>query len=317
MAESTNIVQDLSERFGGAILGAQATADGIPTVWVEAGQAPQVLGYLKKDVRQPYKMLWDLTAIDERTRVHRSGQPASDFTVVYHLISFDRNSDVRVKVPLKGEYPSVPSVTKLWQNANWYEREAYDMFGLKFEGHPHLVRLLMPPTWEGHPLRKEHPARATEMAPFTLPDDKQDREQEALRFVPEEWGMKRHSEDADYMFLNLGPHHPGTHGIIRIILQLDGEEIVDSVLDIGYHHRGAEKMGERQSWHSYIPYTDRIDYLAGVLNNLAYVQSVEAMAGIQVPDRAKVIRVMMSELFRVISHCVWYGTFVQDLGAMS
>ncbi len=317
MAESANIVQDLGGRFGGAILGVQPTADGIPTVWVDAGQVTQVLGYLKNDVNQPYKMLYDLTAIDERTRVHRAGQPVSDFTVVYHLISFDRNSDVRVKVPLTGEYPSVPSVTKLWKNANWYEREAYDMFGVKFEGHPHLVRILMPPTWEGHPLRKEHPARATEMAPFTLPDDKQDREQEALRFVPEEWGMQRHSADADYLFLNLGPHHPGTHGIIRIILQLDGEEIVDSVLDIGYHHRGAEKMGERQSWHSYIPYTDRIDYLAGVLNNLAYVQSVEALAGIQVPDRAKVIRVMMSELFRVISHCVWYGTFVQDLGAMS
>jgi NADH-quinone oxidoreductase subunit C/D len=175
----------------------------------------------------------------------------------------------------------------------------------------------MPPTWQGHPLRKDHPARATELGQFELPDAKEDAEQEALRFRPEEWGMQQHSETADFMFLNLGPNHPSVHGVFRIVLQLDGENIIDAVPDIGYHHRGAEKMGERQSWHTYIPYTDRVDYLGGVMNNLPYVLAVERLAGIDVPDRVKVIRVMLVELFRIASHLVFYGTMAQDIGALS
>ncbi|HEY5571644.1 MAG TPA: NADH-quinone oxidoreductase subunit C, partial [Anaerolineales bacterium] len=247
MNEHSGIFQELKDKFGEAILVQQETRDAIPTIWVSADQAKPVLRHLKTEIDRPYRMLYDLTAIDERVRVHRDGQPGSDFTLVYQLLSFDRNADVRIKVPLKGEYPSVPSMTDLWDNANWYEREVWDMFGVKFSGHPHLRRILMPVTWEGHPLRKEHPARATELGPFRLTEERQEEEQKALQFHPEEWGLARQSEDTEFLFLNLGPQHPGTHGVLRIILQLDGEEIVDAVPDIGFHHRGAEKMGERQS----------------------------------------------------------------------
>jgi NADH-quinone oxidoreductase subunit C/D len=304
-------------RFPAVAFTTQATADDVPTFWVPKESILAVLRFFKHDIADPYRMLYDLTAIDERTRRHRDGQPASDFTVVYHLLSFARNADVRLKVALDGETPSLPSATSVWPAANWYEREVFDMFGVRFEGHPRLCRLLMPPTWEGYPLRKDHPARATEMGPFALTPAKEEAEESGMLFRPEEWGLARSEGDTEYMFLNVGPQHPGTHGVLRILLQLDGEEIVAAVPDIGYHHRGAEKMGERQTWHTYIPYTDRVDYLGGVVNNLAYLLAVEKLAGIELPERAKTIRVMLTELFRIASHLVWYGTFAQDLGALS
>ncbi|WP_447980159.1 NADH-quinone oxidoreductase subunit C/D [Candidatus Nitrospira bockiana] len=318
LTEHPAVTDELGTRFGAETVTVQATRDGVPTVWVRPETAKAVLASLKRDVPRPYRLLFDVTAIDERLRQHREGQPPSDFTVVYHVLSFERNSDVRLKVPLRGDDPSMPTITDLWPNANWYEREAWDMFGIRFDGHPHLRRLLMPPTWVGHPLRKEHPARATEMGWFTLPEEKQEAEQDALRFRPEDWGLATSEDERfDYMFLNLGPAHTGTHGVLRLVVQLEGEAIVDIVPDIGYHHRAAEKMGERQTWHTYIPYTDRVDYLQGLLNEMAYVQSVEALAGIEVPDRVKLIRIMMAELYRIANHLVWYGTFSQDVGALS
>ncbi|HEX6269766.1 MAG TPA: NADH-quinone oxidoreductase subunit C/D [Anaerolineales bacterium] len=312
-----DVSKELADKFGEGILAHQPTRDGIPTIWVSPDQVVEVMAFLKAGSSQAYAMLYDLTAIDERSRSHRDGQPTADFTVVYYLMSLERNEDVRIKVPLKGEYPSLRSITGIYRNANWYEREVWDMFGIKFEGHPHLERILMPRTWQGHPLRKEHPARATEMGPFQLPDEKQEREEEALQFHPERWGLQRHDEHSEFMFLNLGPQHPGVHGVLRLVLQLDGEIILDVVPEIGFHHRAAEKMGERQTWHTYIPYTDRIDYLGGVMNNFPYVLTVERMAGIEVPERAKVIRIMMAEFFRLASHLVWFGTYAQDVGQMS
>jgi len=312
-----DLTHQLQYRFGGSILACQPSCDGIETFWFSRDAICEVLHYLKNKIFQSYEMLYDLTAIDERARQHRQDQPASDYTVVYHLISFRRNEDVRIKVPLVEADAKLPTIVHIWPNANWYEREVWDMFGIEFIGHPNLRRILCPPTWVGHALRKNHPARATEMEPFSLSDEQTDIEQNALKFRPEEWGMERQTQDSEFMFLNLGPNHPSVHGVFRIALQLDGEEIIDAVPDIGYHHRGAEKMAERQTWHSYIPYTDRIDYLGGVMNNFPYVMAVEKLAGIEVPDRVKVIRIMVAEMYRIASHLLFYGTFAQDLGQLS
>ena len=315
--QNPQLLSKLRQDFGDYILAEQYTCDGIPTFWIDRQHLLNLLQTLKESTSPVFEMLFDITAIDERLRVHREGQPASEFTVVYHLMSFSGNCDFRVKVPLEDRDLCLPTATSLWPSANWYERETWDMFGIEFEGHPNLYRIVLPPTWKGHALRKEHPARATEMEPFSLDDEKASIEQEALKFKPEEWGMKQKSETTEFMFLNLGPNHPSVHGAFRIALQLDGEIVVDAVPDIGYHHRGAEKMAERQSWHTFIPYTDRIDYLGGVMNNLPYVMAVEKMAGIEVTPRAQVIRVMLAEMFRLCSHLLFYGTFAQDLGQLS
>ena len=311
------VVSQVSDASPSHILCLQTTVDGIPTLWVDRANIKNVLKFLRDKSQPRFEMLLDVTGIDERVRVHRAGQPASEFTVVYHLSSFSGHCDVRVKVPLMESDLKLPTAIDLWPSANWYERETWDMFGIEFEGHPNLFRIVLPPTWKGHALRKEHPARATEMEPFSLDDEQEAFEQDALLFNPEQWGMKRQSETSEFMFLNLGPNHPSVHGAFRIALQLDGEILVDAVPDIGYHHRGAEKMGERQSWHTFIPYTDRIDYLGGVMNNLPYVMAVEKMAGIEVPERAKTIRVMLAEMFRICSHLLFYGTFAQDVGQLS
>jgi NADH-quinone oxidoreductase subunit C/D len=316
MIAQHDVVAELCARFGEDAFVGQITKDTMPTLWVTRDKLMDVLRFLR-GLPQPYVMLYDLSAVDERTRAHREDLPASDFTVFYHLLSIERNSDIRIKVALFTDELSLPTAISIWPNANWYEREVWDLFGIHFQGHPHLQRIMLPRTWEGHPLRKDYPARATEFDPFMLDAAKQDAEQEALLFNPEEWGMKRGTADEDYMFLNLGPNHPSAHGAFRIVLQLDGEEIVDCVPDIGYHHRGAEKMAERQSWHSYIPYTDRIDYLGGVMNNLPYVLAVEKLAGIEVPDRVKTIRIMMTEFFRITSHLLFLGTYIQDVGGMT
>ena len=310
------VIGELGAKFGDDCQ-FQATADGIPTAWVAAERIVDVMRFLKTEVESPYALLFDLSAIDERLRQHRGEQPDSDFTVFYHLMSLERNEDVRIKVALPETAAALPSITAIWPAANWYEREAFDMFGLDFEGHPNLRRILTPPLWEGHPLRKDHPARATELEPFRMSEEFQAEQQESLRFVPEEWGMSQATKHTDFMFLNLGPNHPSVHGAFRLALQLDGEVVVEAVPDIGYHHRGAEKMGERQSWHTFIPYTDRIDYLGGVMNNLPYVMAIEKMAGIEVPPRAQIIRIMLAEMFRISSHLLFYGTFAQDVGQMS
>jgi NADH dehydrogenase I D subunit len=297
----------LAEEFGEAVTQAENTSDML-TFQVAPERVREVLYFLKTGSEPKFLRLDDLTAVDESARREREKYP--DFTLNYQLLSFDAASRVRLKVPLAGPEPSIRTITDIWPAADWYEREVYDMFGIRFEGHPRLWRLLMPHDWEGHPLRKGYPDRATDLPPYTHLDAQRHQPRDAGEYM-----AGRLSEDQ--FVLNLGPHHLSTHGLIRFILALKGEEITALDTDIGYHHRAAEKIGERQSWHQFIPYTDRIDYLTGVANNLTYLLAVEQLAGIKVPDRAQFIRVMLTEFFRLSNHLVWFSTYPHDTGAMT
>ncbi|SFD04162.1 NADH-quinone oxidoreductase subunit C/D [Pseudoalteromonas denitrificans] len=311
-----NAIPELFSHFEHSHFTPQKTVDQIVTLWISNKMLISILSFMKS-ISEPFDMLYDLYAVDERLRLDKSQIPALDFTLVYQLLSIQRNQHVRFKVALSETEISIASISNLFKNANWYEREAWDLFGINFKDHPHLTRILLPPTFTGHPLRKEFPCRATEKDPFSLNEQKLQKEQQALKFIPEQWGMKKNNDSNDYMFLNLGPNHPSVHGVFRIALQLDGERVIDAVPDIGFHHRGAEKIAERQTWHGFIPYTDRIDYLGGVMNNFPYILAIEKLAGIEVSERVKCIRVMLSECFRILSHMLFFGTFAQDIGQLS
>ncbi len=330
-----SLAAELRERFGDRVRQEPHTSDML-SFQVDQQSVKDVLRFLKYESKPKYKRLDDLTAIDESARrdriwdksfaeavtdagayefhAQKVKRPYPDFTVVYQLLSFDTAGRVRIKSGLNGEYPSTGSVTDIWPSANWYEREVFDMFGIRFEGHPNLRRILMPHWWEGHPLRKDYPGRATEMAPYTFADARRRQPMDAREVAALDHKDPPGSRE---FFLNIGPHHVSTHGLLRCIAALDGEEIRSLDLEIGYHHRASEKLGERQTWHQYIPYTDRNDYLGGSSLEFSYVTAVETVADIRVPERAQAIRVMLAELYRLSNHLVWFATFAHDLGAMT
>lgn len=317
LASRHDVVEELEARFGPAVLCRQATAEDFPVLWVTQESSPAIHRFLRHEIHAPFELLTDCWAIDETARTNRDGQPQSGITVATHLTSLSRNADIRLKVACDAARPRTRSIAEIYPNADWYEREIYDMFGVEFEGRSSHRRILMPPTWDGHPLRKTHYARATEKPPYRMTAELFEREERAQVSDPRELGLPASRDGDDLMVLNFGPHHPSTHGVFRILLGLDGEEIVWAWPDIGYHHRGVEKMAERQTWHGFIPYTDRVDYLGGVISELPYLMAVERLCGIKVPERAQTIRVMLCEFYRIMSHLLFYGTMAQDVGAMS
>lgn len=305
-ARDEALVRLLQEKFGEDVKPRTDTSDML-ILHVAQPKVKEVLRFLKSGSTR-FTRLDDMTAVDESARRDRESFP--DYTLVYQLLSFESASRVRLKVELTGRDPVTSTITDLWPSADWYEREIFDMFGIRFDGHPDLRRILMPHGWEGHPLRKDYPDRASQMAPYT--------EDDARKYQPQDAGLFLRKKTGEEEFiLNIGPHHISTHGLIRFVAMMREEEITALDMDIGYHHRAAEKIGERQSWHQFIPYTDRVDYLAGANNELAYVEAVEKLTGIEVPERAQFIRVMVSEFYRISNHLVWLATFAHDTGAMS
>jgi len=284
-----------------AALGGTPQRDATPSDTVTYLVRPEQLVAAAEALKPRFKRLEFVCGVDNRPR-------GRGFRSVYHFAALEPGKPVvRLACDLSPQHPRVPTVTGPFPVANWYEREMLDMFGIQVDGHPDPRRLYMPSCWDGHPLRKDHVSRGTEMPPFTAEDAAEwDRASESYSRIAPSPGR---------MVMNMGPHHPATHGVIRFILEVEGEKITDVDVECGFHHRGPEKIAERQTYHKFIPYTDRVDYLGGVANNLPYCLSVERLLGIRVPERAQVIRVMLTELFRISSHLVYVGTLAQDAGA--
>lgn len=282
----------LQERFGES-LKFQETLDRLPTYQVPTDKLLEVAQFAKESLGMD--MLVDLCGVDHPEDKER-------FEVVVHLLNTQSLERLRFKIRAPQENPKVPSLYPIWKGADWFEREAYDMFGITFEGHPDLRRILTGDYFKGHPLRKDYPADKRWRC--TSEDLKRSIE------TPE-------SDDFETVVLNMGPTHPATHGTFRIIVRLDGEKILWADTEIGYLHRCFEKMSETHTYQQVIPYTDRLNYCSSILNNVGYARAVEQMLGIEVPPRAQVIRVILGEFSRIIDHAVCLGTNLVDLGALT
>jgi len=314
--------------------------------WVAADERPGYSGFLVnpehlvdivRSMRDEmgYDYLSSITGVDYL--------PDGKLEVVYHFYKTTGGSGLNLKVQVSRKEAVVPSLVPLYSGANFQEREIWDLLGIHFVGHPDLRRLL---TWEGfhgHPLRKDwkEPFFEEETKPFKSRwpegqvqriEDKnpfKDNLQYPNEFDPETWiphseellysGLKKikKTDDlhTDQVIVNLGPQHPSTHGVFRMVVVMDGETIVDLRPVMGYLHRNHEKIAERNTFLQNMPFTDRLDYICSMSNNFGYALAVEKLMGVKPPERAEYIRVIMAELTRVMNHFIAVGFLLNDLGA--
>jgi NADH-quinone oxidoreductase subunit C/D len=224
------------------------------------------------------------------------------YETIYHLRSFDDPTrELSVVVPTAPDDPTSRTAEPVYRTADWHEREAYDLVGVEYEGHPDPRRILLPETWQGHPLSLDYDQDRPQIVPL----------REHANPLQED-----HREDSgDTMFINIGPHHPATHGVLHVKTTLDGEQIADVEPDIGYLHRCEEQMCQQSTYrYQIMPYPDRWDYASsGLLNEWAYARTAEDLADLEVPEYAQVIRTMSAELCRIASHMLAVGTFALDI----
>ncbi|MGD8700777.1 MAG: NADH dehydrogenase (quinone) subunit D [Gemmatimonadales bacterium] len=316
-------VADLRSRFSEAVRAVELDAAGETVAYVDPDRSFEILSYLRDS--RGYDMLKDVTGLD-----YGGGRPIQ---VVYQLWSTKESRPLRVKAEVPLDRPKLKSAYEIWRAADWLEREVYDMFGVTFEGHPDLRRMLMPENYEeGYPLRKDFPLRGrftrAEQTRRALSRDLEDIYSMQELSVAAALDRARRSDvgtEADgqpglatqNMILNIGPQHPATHGVLRIVVELDGEKIIKCTPHIGYLHTGFEKLGEYRTWNQNIPLTDRMDYLAPMMYNIGYALAVEKLLGIDITPRCEVIRVICMELNRILSHLIWVGTTAIDIGAFT
>ena len=222
------------------------------------------------------------------------------FETIYHLRKYDDPTDeLSVVVPTLHDDPHSESGASVYETAVWHEREAYDLLGITYEGHPDLRRILLPETWQGHPLRASYNQDKPQIVPF--------REHEHI--------LEDRRSGPDTMHLNMGPHHPSTHGVLHLRVTLDGETVADVTPEIGFIHRCEEQLCQQGTYrHQIMPYPDRWDWSGGgLLNEWAYARAAEDLIGVDVPEYAQVIRTMSAELSRILSHFLAIAAYGLDV----
>ncbi len=309
----TDPIHALRQHLPDAVL-ETGDASGVPSITVKSEHLLEVGRFMRDHLA--FDLLSNLTVVDRLKLPDFNPESEARFVGVYHLRSVARNGELlQIKTPLSGgDTPVAPSVTSIWPTANWHEREAFDLFGVRYEGHPDLRRILLPDDWPGHPLRKELPLGG-ERVPFSVTWDDEEFKMLGRQIMQPEQTPQAIPKgmDGTHMVVNMGPQHPSTHGVLRLIVELDGERIKNVEPDIGYLHSGFEKQGEHVRYKDFVYYTDRMDYVSAMQNNLSYCLAVEQLLGIEVPPRAQVIRVIMAELQRIAAHLVWLGTHALDV----
>ncbi len=281
-----------------------------PFVEIPADRLVAVSTFLRDEPGLRFDTLRSLSGVDRSDAIE----------LVYHLLSMGERHPLTFKVRLDRDHPVVDSVHAVWPAAEWHEREILDLFGVEFTGHPNPKRLFMPEDWVGHPLRKDY---ARPEVYHGIPTSREVGETVTREATTNHPGVQpaqhtaKTEEMVGFMRLNMGPHHPATHGVLNFLLETDGEILRRVVPDVGYLHRGIEKLAEMNAYLGTMPYTDRIDYLGAIFGNHAWALAVEKLAGVEVPPRGEYCRVIASELNRIASHLIATGTIAMDLGAFT
>nr|BDT28916.1 NADH dehydrogenase (quinone) subunit D [Bacteriovorax sp. HI3] len=304
MTESTTPTSNYSavliEKFGEKNY---SYAFGNHVVWATTENLVSVMTKFRDELG--FNMILDVCGVDNTGRPKTEWTHGKRFESVYHLLNMENHERVRVRVPVDADGGEmVPSVMSVWKGADWFEREAWDMFGINYEGRK-KERLLTHHEFVGHPLRKDY--RADHNQPLSESID--------IHFDPDP--TITHEESLKREWINIGPSHPATHGTLRIMAEIEGEVIKRSKLEIGYLHRCFEKMTENHLYNQVVPYTDRLNYCSSPMNNIGWCKAIEDMMGIEIPDRAKAIRMVLAELSRIIDHMVCIGAAGVDLGALT
>ena len=330
---TTKALSALEDRFPGAIQPAEYEG-----VVVAPGQLVDVATFLRDELDYRYLSLVSGADYPEPT-----AQFPARFEAVYHLFRSE-GGPLSLHVHADRDAPAVPSVVSVWPAASVHERETWDLMGIHFDGHPDLRRILLWEGYEGHPLRKDwrevyfeedkkpfsnrypegQPVQAEERSPLgrnlRYPPDwspegwEPEAEMKVYAPLDVQVGGNGRSMPTDQVVVNMGPQHPSTHGVLRMVACLDGETVQQLEPVLGYLHRCHEKIGERNTWLANMPFTDRLDYVCSMSNNFGYAVAVEKLMGVEVPERAEYIRVIMAELTRILNHFISIGFFTNDIG---